>query len=158
MNDTQIVERVKEMLGDKAVEVTHPAERRIFVLVEPQNLVAVARVLKESLGFVHVATISGVDLGEEFEILYHMSNEYTNLNLRTRIPRANPHVESICGVIPGAILYEREIQDMFGIVVDNIPDPRRLVLPDDWPEGQHPLRKDWRFERPEEKIPGGKAS
>jgi membrane-bound hydrogenase subunit beta len=158
MNETQIVERVKEMLGDKAGEVTHPAARRIYVTVEPQNLVAAAGVLKDSLGFVHLSTISGVDLGEQFEILYHLSNEYTNLNLRTRIPRANPHVESICGVIPGAVLYEREIQDMFGIVVDHIPDPRRLVLPDDWPEGQYPLRKDWKFERPEEKIPGGKTS
>ena len=41
-------------------------------------------------------------------------------------------------MIPGAILYEREIQDMFGIVVEDIPDPRRLLLPDDWPEGQYP--------------------
>jgi Ni,Fe-hydrogenase III component G len=58
-------------------------------------------------------------------------------------------------VIPGAILYERELQDMFGIVVEGLPDPRPLLLCDDWPAGEHPLRKDWKFERPEEKIPGG---
>jgi Ni,Fe-hydrogenase III component G len=46
---------------------------------------------------------------------------------------------------------------MFGITVENIPDPRRLVLPDDWPDGQYPLRKDWSFERPEEIIPGGRS-
>jgi Ni,Fe-hydrogenase III component G len=45
---------------------------------------------------------------------------------------------------------------MFGIIVENIPDPRPLVLPDDWPAENFPLRKDWKFERPEEKIPGGK--
>ena len=45
---------------------------------------------------------------------------------------------------------------MFGLVVENIPDPRRLLLCDDWPEGQYPLRKDWKFERPVEIIPGGK--
>ncbi|MGB9006057.1 MAG: NADH-quinone oxidoreductase subunit C, partial [Candidatus Aminicenantales bacterium] len=90
-----------------------------------------------------------------------------NLNVRTRIPKpvgqdgvladqTRPHLPSICSVIPGAVFYERELQDMFGIVVDNIPDPRRLVLPDDWPEQNFPLRKDWKFERPPEVIPGGK--
>jgi Ni,Fe-hydrogenase III component G len=158
MNDAQIMERITALLGEKVGDVTNLSLRRIFCRVEPGNLTAALAVLKNSLGFTYLATISGVDLGENFEIIYHLANEYTNLNVRTRIPRANPHVESICGVIPGAILYERELQDMFGIVVDNIPDPRRLVLPDDWPEGQYPLRKDWTFVRPEEKIPGGKIS
>jgi formate hydrogenlyase subunit 5 len=60
-------------------------------------------------------------------------------------------------VIPGAILYERELQDMFGLKVDNIPDPRPLVLPDDWPAENYPLCKAWKHLRPEEKIPGGKS-
>ena len=59
-------------------------------------------------------------------------------------------------MIPGAILYERELQDMFGLVVENIPDPRPLLLADDWPAGEYPLRKDWQFNRPAEIIPGGK--
>jgi membrane-bound hydrogenase subunit beta len=158
MNDAQIVERVKALLGEKAGEIANPFPRRIYLKVEHSNLTAALAVLKDSLGFTYLATISGLDLGENFEILYHLANEYTNLNVRTLIPKSSPHLESVCGVIPGAILYERELQDMFGIVVDHIPDPRRLVLPDDWPDGQYPLRKDWTFERPEEKIPGGKTS
>ena len=63
----------------------------------------------------------------------------------------------LAGVIPGAVLYEREIQEMFGIVVEGIPDGRRLNLPDDWPDGVFPLRKDWTHVRPEEVIPGGKS-
>ena len=157
MNDAQIMERIKALLGEKAADVVNPSVRRIFVKVEPQNLTAAMAVLKDSLGFAYLATITGLDSGENFEIIYHLANEYTNLNVRTFVPKAHPHLESICGVIPGAILYERELQDMFGMVVDHIPDPRRLVLPDDWPEGQYPLRKDWKHTRPEEKIPGGKT-
>jgi len=158
MNDAQIMERIKALLAEKAGELTNPFPRRLYLKVEHPNLTAAMAVLKDSLGFVHVSTISGVDLGENFEILYHLANEYANLNVRTQIPKSNPHLESICGVIPGAVLYERELQDMFGIVVDHIPDGRRLVLPDDWPDGQYPLRKDWTYTRPEEKIPGGKTS
>jgi len=157
MNDIETVEKTKALLGGKVLEITNPAIRRIFVNVVPQDLVEAVKVLRDELGFAYLATISGLDIGENFEILYHFGNSSTQLNVRTRVPKAAPHVPSICAVIPGAILYERELQDMFGLVVDNIPDPRPLVLPDDWPAGNYPLRKDWKFQRPEEIIPGGKS-
>jgi membrane-bound hydrogenase subunit beta len=157
MNDQEIIDKTKALLGDRILEITYPAVRRIFLGVEPGHLLEAVKVLRESLGFRHVSTISGVDAGESFELLYHFANSDTQLNVRTKIPKSNPHVESICPYIPGAVMYEREIQEMFGLVVDHIPDPRRLLLSDDWPEGNFPLRKDWKYERPPEKIPGGKS-
>ncbi len=156
MSDSDLIEQLKTLLGEKILEIANPAVRRIFFRVEPAHLLDTVKALKESLDFSHVATISGVDLGESFEILYHFAKPHAQLNVRTQIPKSNPHVESICPVIPGAIFYERELQDMFGLVVDHIPDPRPLITPDDWPAGNYPLRKDWKFERPPEKIPGGK--
>lgn len=50
---------------------------------------------------------------------------------------------SISPKIPAANWYEREIQDMFGLVPKGHPDPRRLVMFEDWPQGQYPLRKDF---------------
>jgi len=47
-------------------------------------------------------------------------------------------------VIPGSILYERELQDLMGFRVKDHPDPRRFNLPEDWPEGVYPLRKDYK--------------
>jgi NADH-quinone oxidoreductase subunit C len=157
MNDTEIIERVKTLLGDKVFEVSNPALRRIFMKVDSKDLPKVVQVLKDDLGFAYLATVSGLDTGENFEIIYHFANAFSQLNLRTQVPKANPHVESICAVIPGAILYERELQDMFGLVVDHLPDPRPLLLPDDWPAGNYPLCKAWKYERPPEKIPGGKS-
>ena len=157
MNDIEIIERVKTLLGDKVTEISNPALRRIFMKVDSKDLLKAVQVLKEDLGFAYLATVSGLDSGENFEIIYHFAKTYSQLNLRTHIPKTNPHVESICAVIPGAILYERELQDMFGLVVDQIPDPRPLVLPDDWPAGNFPLCKAWKYERPPEKIPGGKS-
>jgi len=155
MTDAVLIEKLKADLGDKAVDIANPAPRRLFLKVAPRDLVAVTTRLHDDYGVVFLSTISGVDLGETFEIVYHFSTPETDFNLRTEIPRANPHVATITPVIPGAILYERELQDMFGMVIDGIPDPRPLVLPDDWPAGDHPLRKDWKHTRPEEVIPGG---
>jgi NADH:ubiquinone oxidoreductase subunit C len=157
MTDAELIEKLKQDLGAKVLEVTNPDRRRIFMRVAPADLFAVVTHLRDAHGFTYLATISGVDKGETFELLYHFADAATNVNVRTEIPRADPHVESVTPAIPGAVLYERELQDMFGIVVDNLPDPRPLVLPDDWPAGDHPLRKDWKFERPAEIIPGGKS-
>jgi Ni,Fe-hydrogenase III component G len=45
-------------------------------------------------------------------------------------------------VLDGALVYERELHDLFGIVPTGHPDLRRQALPEDWPAGVHPLRKD----------------
>jgi len=156
MTDTEIIEKVKSGLAEKAVAITNPSTRRIFLTVEPRDLTAAVTFLRDELDFHYLITISGLDRGESFEILYHFGNAWTCLNVRTSVLKHNPRVESITPVIPGAILYEREIQDMFGIVVDKIPDARPLLLPDGWPPANHPLRKDWAFQRPVEKIPGGR--
>ncbi|HOI45541.1 MAG TPA: NADH-quinone oxidoreductase subunit C [Candidatus Aminicenantes bacterium] len=156
MTDADIIERLKGELGEKALEITNPSVRRIFIKIPSSQLIPAVTALRDRFGFKYLATISGLDKGETFELIYHFGGEGINLNLRTEIPRNDPHIESVTPVIPGAILYERELQDMFGIVVDHIPDHRPLLMPDDWPAGNYPLRKDWKFERPEEIIPGGK--
>ena len=154
MNDQQKIEKLKTFVDPAAI--ANPVPRRIFVTVPAAGLVAFTAKLKADLDGWYVATISGVDKGEDYEILYHFGDTTGSINVRTRIPKSDPKLPSICAVIPGAILYERELQDMFGITVENLPDPRPMLMPDDWPAGNYPLRKDWTFERPAEVIPGGK--
>ena len=48
----------------------------------------------------------------------------------------------VTDLVPAAVWGEREIRDMYGLIPVGLPDQRRLVLPDDWPEDMHPLRKD----------------
>ncbi len=155
MAEIELVEKIKQGLKQKVIEITNPASRRVFLKVAKEDLVEAVRFLRDNFNFTHISTISGIDLGENFEILYHMANENCVLTVRALTPRNDPKVPTITGVIPGATLYEREVYDMFGIVFEGHPNLVRLILPDDWPEGEYPLRKDWKFQRPEEKIPGG---
>jgi NADH-quinone oxidoreductase subunit C len=77
---------------------------------------------------------------------YHiLSNAFKErIRLRVMLDEAEPSVDSITPVWPGANFFEREVFDLFGIRFADHPDLRRIMLPDDW-EG-HPLRKDYPVE------------
>ncbi len=78
---------------------------------------------------------------DRLEALYHFVNEAAIATLRVSVPYHDTRLPTICPIIPSATLYERELQEMFGFVVEGTPDPGRLLLPDDWPDGVYPLRK-----------------
>ena len=61
--------------------------------------------------------------------------------LKVRLNAESPHIATVAGIWPAANWLEREVWDMFGIVFDGHPDPRRLLMPEDW-DG-YPLRKDY---------------
>jgi NADH-quinone oxidoreductase subunit C len=66
-----------------------------------------------------------------------------NRRLRIKVfaMEEDPVVPTIIGVWPAANWLEREIADLMGIRFEGHPDPRRLLMPDDW-DG-HPLRRDY---------------
>jgi NADH-quinone oxidoreductase subunit C len=63
------------------------------------------------------------------------------LAVKVQLPRANPSLPTVSHLWSNADWNEREILDLFGVHFADHPDPRRLMMPEDW-EG-HPLRKDY---------------
>ncbi|RLG90884.1 hydrogenase large subunit, partial [Candidatus Bathyarchaeota archaeon] len=58
-----------------------------------------------------------------------------------------PVVPTITDIIPGAVLYEREVHDLLGVAFEGHPDLSPLVLPEEWPERVYPLRKEYTLEK-----------
>ena len=52
---------------------------------------------------------------------------------------------SITSETPAASYYERKVQSLFGLKVTGISDSRPLMLHENWPDGQYPLRKDFKY-------------
>lgn len=131
-------ERFPEAVRDAFLAVDLPT-----LTIERSQVEAVARFLKEKLGYRLPACASGVDRIEHFEVVYHLMSLSTNglVGLKVLVPKEDPHAPSLTGVWRGMDWHEREIFDLFGILFDGHPDLRRILLPDDW-EG-HPLRKDY---------------
>lgn len=113
--------------------------------VTPADLLPVLSALLEN-DWGYLATITGIDLGVEageIEILYHFCNGLAVITLSVKVPRDNAIVPSICGIIPSASFYERELLEMLGVTITNTPNTDHLFLPDNWPDGVYPLRKDF---------------
>jgi len=96
---------------------------------------------------------NGSDAGR-IEVLYHFCHGAAVVTLRVSLPRDDARIGSVCsaavrrrsGQAPGvsaAGFFERELSEMFGVTVVDLPDASRLFLPDDWPAGVYPLRKDF---------------
>jgi membrane-bound hydrogenase subunit beta len=96
----------------------------------------------------HLGVISGTDLGEAIELVYHFGIYYGTeggeymISFAASLPKGDPSIRTIADLIPGAVFSEREKQEMLGVQIVDIPDDRRLFLPEDFPEGVYPWRKD----------------
>jgi Ni,Fe-hydrogenase III component G len=132
------------LLEPRALKITEPGAHRADAYLDPGRLLpAVESLRKARWGF--LTAITGLDdlKANEIEVLYHFVNGSALVNLRVRIPRDNASIPSVCGFIPAATFFERELSEMFGIKVLGTPNPDRLFLPDEWPTNAPPLRKDF---------------
>jgi len=109
--------------------------------IDRTNLVAVCRFLRDQLGFDLLSSISGVDMLDHLETVYHVRSTVRGqlLQLKVRLDHEKPEVDSVVSVWPTANWLERETYDMFGIKFAGHPDLRRMLLDDDF-EG-YPLLK-----------------
>lgn len=145
--EDEIIEKLQQFLREDMLETKVPKDRRIFISIKPEALKKAVGFLVNDLEFKHLSTISGSDLGEELELIYHLAYKGSiELSLRIIIPESNPVVPTITDSIPGAVLYEREVHDMLGVVFEGHPDLSPLILPEGWPQNVYPLRKEEKFE------------
>ena len=131
---------------DWATEISRPNPKQLDVKVNLlQELVPIIVALRvKRLGY--LSAIVCLDLGpeaNEMDVLYHFCPGDAVIALRVRIPRNGGVLPSLCEIVPGAESFERELREMFGIEITGLHTPDRLYLPDDWPEGVYPMRKDF---------------
>ncbi len=141
---TDVVDLLRSTLG-AGVAFRDEAGFGTAVTVPPDRLAEACSLLGRQLG-APLATMVGLDdraRGGRFLLEYVFSVGKGWLAVEAEVDPARPRFPSVTPTLPAAHWYEREVQDMLGLVPEGHPDPRRLVLHDDWPEGVYPLRKDF---------------
>ncbi|QQF52663.1 hydrogenase large subunit [Campylobacter fetus subsp. venerealis] len=160
------------MIGDKFIDIlknefniletSRQCEDQITILVDRNDLPKVVhklyygiggwlssmvandeRTINQSYALYYVLSMEGSKMSKEDGTIDEIqSSEKCFITVKTLIPKNDPCYPSVTPLVPACVWYEREAYDMFGLVAEGLPDKRRLVLSDDWPENLYPLRKD----------------
>ena len=124
-----------------------PRERRVFGEVAADKFSEVFDYAVKEMHFSILCTITGLDLGTAYGAIYHLANEDgVLLNLQTSVSKEKPVFKTVTRYFPAADAYEREMVDLLGVEVEGLAPGNRYPLPDGWPEGNYPLRKEWKAE------------
>jgi NADH-quinone oxidoreductase subunit C len=147
MDGSAILALLHQAAPGATIESAPSADAHTTIHVSRDHVPEVARALRDTpaLRFAFLAELTAVDVWPReprFEVVYVLVSIEHRLRLRmkVRLHGADAHVATVSGIWPAANWLEREVWDLFGIVFDGHPDPRRLLMPEDW-EG-FPLRKD----------------
>jgi NADH-quinone oxidoreductase subunit C len=140
-----IAQELRDAHGDSAVLETTYFRDKATVQVAPSLVRETLGHLKEH-GFRFLASVHGVDyypeeprLGVHYELLD--MTEVDRITVKLRVPTDAPVVLSVTPQWPTADHQEREVYDMFGVVFEEHPDLRRILMPEDY-EG-YPQRRDF---------------
>lgn len=142
----EFVEKLREENGSWVADVKD-ALGEVTVTVPRDAIADACFFLKTKHGFDLLADICGADRGPEedprFEVNYHLFStiHFQRLRLKVLLSEDDPKVETVTNLWKTADWHERETYDMFGVVFENHPDLRRILLPSDF-DG-HALRKDY---------------
>ena len=155
--EKSLADKITQKFGSKA-EVAYIKQDRIRINVKKEDIKDVALYIRDELNFDHAESVSGVDYpdAKKIEVVYHLGS-YTDpelskqiLALATSAPREeNPNpgrdstrLPSLREIFYSVEFHERECFEMLGVYLDDHPDNRRLLLPEDWADIP-PLRKDF---------------
>jgi NADH-quinone oxidoreductase subunit C len=143
MTREKVVRSIKDKFGNRIKKFYNKSAKRIYIDIEKKDITDFARFVFKDLGArFNIATAA--DHPEEIEIMHHFNLDRLGLiiTIRAYVSKNECEIESITPIMNAAGWIEREIHELFGVEFKNHPNMRPLLLPDDWPKGKYPMRKE----------------
>ena len=155
MSHNHILNTIKARFDKVIYRTDIPADDRLALYVEPSGVKDICRFVFRDLDARYCVSI-GMD-DREFSGDFIVSHDFAFdrdhllISILVHVSANDPRVDCISDIVPAAGWSEREMYDLLGILSVGMTNPKRLVLPDGWPDRQHPLRKDvpWNFVPPD---------
>jgi len=155
MNAKEVAEKLKGKFKEDILKIEEKVKDKLYININKKKVKDIADYVFNELKarFNISAGTDRRNIHGDFQIthIFSLDSDKIFLLLQTSVDPNDPNIDSITPKVPGANWAEREFRDMIGVNPIGHPDPRRLVLSDDWPENVYPLRKDFPADC---KIPG----
>jgi formate hydrogenlyase subunit 5 len=141
--EIDIIGVLQAKFKDTSVQVQPQQLGKVAVIADASTHRDVLKALLEADEKTAVIAITGIDLGETLGVFYHIRTSTSGIiTIKVEVPKKKPQIKTISDLMPGAAFDEMEVADLVGVVFKGHPSPGRIVLPDNWPDGVFPLRKD----------------
>ena len=142
MVNHDIIMAIKTQLGDRILKFEQKSDQRFYLDFAGETLTFVSGKMLDEFG-ARLQIATGVDTRDGIEVMYHwaLDKEACVVTFRILLDHAEPTLDSIALICPAAEWIEREMWELLGIHFKNHPDMRHLLLADDWPEGNYPMRR-----------------
>lgn len=148
MDSAALIAALRDAAPDAEIEPAPSVDLHPTIYVPADQVRPIASALRDraDLRFDFLAELTAADFWPReprFEVIYILVSTVhrRRARIKVRLPGADAHVSTVSAIWPAANWLEREVWDLFGIAFDGHPDPRRLLMPEDW-DG-YPLRKDY---------------
>ncbi len=144
MNNVDFVKNlVQSEIAPLAVETVD--RYQVAFVVAPADVHHLLLKLRNA-GWIQLSYLSAVDWPEEnrFEVVYIVFNWDlpVYVQVRAKIDRDHPVIDSVLPIYPGAKYYERECHEFFGVCFPGNPDYEKQLILEGW-DDIPPLRKDF---------------
>jgi NADH-quinone oxidoreductase subunit C len=158
MHASDIVAALNASLPGVSYETSDAIDQPV-IFVPREAFFDTCKALRDTpeLNYSFLAEMTAVDWWPKeprFEMVYHFANvgitdfpfagasgAAKRLRVKVRLHGEDAKIQTLVPLWPNANWYEREVYDLFGVIFENHPDLRRILMPDEW-EG-HPARKDY---------------
>lgn len=135
-------------IGENLLETGVFRQDKAFALISANAIKDAIKVLLEADENAGLSAITCIDAGENLELMYHIRFYGKIVTIKVKLSKNDLRIKSVTSLMPGADFHEREVADLFGVVFNGHPNPKRLILPDEWPVNLFPLRKDFETAAP----------
>ena len=147
-NEEAIIQQLVEKFSLLKDKLHVPRAKRIVSdFLTREEFEQVLPYVREEMGFYRASHVLGTDEGEDLGFIYLLTNdEGIIFALKEKAPKSNPKISSLSEEYPSLEFHERELVSLFGAEVEGLPKGPPYPLPDGWPEGNYPMRKEWNQE------------
>ncbi len=143
---------VKELKENFDIKEAYIQRGQLVVYINANDNVEVLTFLKYKLQYNFLSELSAIDWlakNGEFEIFYQMLSTTKRKRMRIKFfIKQKREIKTVSNIYKSADWAEREMYDMFGVIITGHPYMKRILMPDDW--YGHPLLKTYPLHGDEE--------
>lgn len=140
MTEVDVADLLRKRMADRPVPCFVTGERRVSIELKADDIREAIETLLQAYKLRFI-TLSAVDEGLDIRLLYHFSVDDMVVTLCTMIPKEISQMETVTDIVPAAEFIEKEVSELFAINFKGHPRTTNLILPNDWPAENKPLRK-----------------